>query len=103
MPKINWKEYNEKLVRRGEILFNAEFIENWKKELDSMNKKKRGHPYEYPDSYMQFLISIRYYCTSTTEPWKAFAGICRESLEYPLPITQQSIRDSLRWISILQP
>lgn len=41
MPKINWKEYNEKLVKRGEILFNAEFIENWKIELNSMNEKKR--------------------------------------------------------------
>jgi len=58
MPKINWKEYNEKLVKRGEILFSTEFIENWKRELDSMNEKKRGHPYEYPSSYMQFLISI---------------------------------------------
>jgi len=25
MPKINWKEYNEKLVKRGEILFSTEF------------------------------------------------------------------------------
>ncbi len=31
MPKINWKEYNEKLVKRGEILFSIEFIENWKR------------------------------------------------------------------------
>jgi len=47
MPKINWKEYNEKLVKRGEILFSTEFIENWKRELNLMNKRKRGHPYEY--------------------------------------------------------
>jgi len=65
MPKINWKEYNEKLVRRGEILFSIEFIENWKKELDSMNEKKRGHPYEYPNLYIQFLAAIRYYCLIT--------------------------------------
>ncbi len=60
MPKINWKEYNEKLVKRGEILFSTEFIENWKKELEEMNERKRGHPYEYPNSYMQFLVSIRF-------------------------------------------
>ena len=28
MPKINWKEYNEKLVKRGEIFIQSEFIEN---------------------------------------------------------------------------
>jgi len=27
-----------------------------------MNERKRGHPYEYPDSCMHFLASIRYYC-----------------------------------------
>lgn len=32
MPKINWKEYDEKLVKRGEILFSTEFIENRKRE-----------------------------------------------------------------------
>ena len=61
MPKINWKEYNKKLVKRGEILFSVEFIEKWMRELDSMNENKRGHIYEYLSSYMQFLISIRYY------------------------------------------
>jgi hypothetical protein len=74
MPKINWKEYNEKLVKRGEILFSTEFIENWKKELNSMNEKKRGHPYEYPNSYMQFLISIRYYCHLD---YRTLEGFCR--------------------------
>ena len=57
MPKINWKEYNEKL----------EFIENWKKELKEMNEKKRGHPYGYPNSYMQFLFLSDTTATSTTE------------------------------------
>ena len=92
MPKINWKEYNEKLVRRGEILFSVEFIENWKRELDSMNENKRGHPYEYPSSYMQFLISIRYCCHLDYRTLEA--GTCLKSLEYQHQITQQSTRDS---------
>jgi len=85
MPKINWKEYNEKLVKRGEILFSIEFIENWKKELDSMNKKKRGHPYEYPNSYMQFLASIRYYCHLDYRTLEGFCRILSKILGIPTP------------------
>jgi len=103
MSKINWKEYNEKLVKRGEILFSTEFIENWKRELSSMNEKKRGHPYEYPNSYMQFLISIRYYCPSITEPLKDSVGTCQNSLIYQLLIIQQFTRGSSKWISIPLP
>ncbi len=85
MPKINWKDYNEKLVKRGEILFSTEFIENWKRELNSMNERKRGHPYEYPNSYMQFLISIRYYCHLD---YRTLEGFCRNLsriLDIPAP------------------
>jgi hypothetical protein len=33
----NWKEYNEQLVRRGEIYISLDF--------DEMNYKKRGRPH----------------------------------------------------------
>jgi hypothetical protein len=33
MSDRNWKEYNEALVRRGEILLDMEFLDNWSKEL----------------------------------------------------------------------
>jgi len=39
-----------------------------------MNEKKRGHPYEYPNSYMLFLISIRYYCHLD---YRTLEGFCR--------------------------
>ena len=85
MSKINWKEYNEKLVKRGEILFRVEFIENWKRELDSMNENKRGHPYEYPSSYMQFLASIRYYCHLDYRTLEGFCRSLSRILEIPTP------------------
>ena len=56
--KRNWKEYNEKLVRRGEILIFMDFIKNWEKELNEMNKNKKGRPYQYPDSFMNFLAFL---------------------------------------------
>jgi hypothetical protein len=38
--KINWPEYNESLVRRGEIMFDTDFLENWRAELKKMNEGK---------------------------------------------------------------
>jgi len=29
MPDRNWKEYNEALVKRGEILLDMDFIYSW--------------------------------------------------------------------------
>ena len=49
----NWKNYNRKLVRRGEAYISLDFIETWKKELDEMNKGKEGAPYVF---HLKFLI-----------------------------------------------
>ena len=49
-----------------------------------MNGEKRGHPYEYPNSYMQFLASIRYYC----HDYRTLEGFCRnlsKILDIPTP------------------
>jgi len=32
-PGRNWKEYNERLVRRGEVALDVESLKGWKKEL----------------------------------------------------------------------
>jgi len=32
-----------------------DFIKNCEKELEEMNKNKKGRPYEYSNSFMQFL------------------------------------------------
>lgn len=53
--KRNWREYNEKLVRRGEMYISLDFLESWGKELESMNEGKVGAPYQYPESLMIFL------------------------------------------------
>ncbi|MFH0862903.1 MAG: IS5 family transposase [Candidatus Altiarchaeota archaeon] len=53
-PKEGWKAYNEKLVRRGELMFDVEFVKYQGKELLKINRKKRGRPYDYPDSLFKF-------------------------------------------------
>lgn len=66
MHERNWKEYNKTLTRRGAIPFSLEFLETWHKELMSMNKGKRGRPFNHPIGFILFLkvlhdiLHIRY-------------------------------------------
>jgi hypothetical protein len=57
----HWNEYNEKLVRRGEIFISKDIIKNWNKELAVMNRNKRGRRYQFPDSFMMVLGYARAY------------------------------------------
>jgi hypothetical protein len=47
----DWRIYNERLVRRGEILISRVVIKSWNKELVVMNHNKRGRRFPYQDSY----------------------------------------------------
>jgi len=53
-PQEGWPAYNQKLVRRGEVYFDLEFLKDIQKELKKQNKGKRGRPFDYPDSLIQF-------------------------------------------------
>jgi hypothetical protein len=55
--KLNWPEYNESLVRRGEIMFDTGFLANWRAELKSMNAGKEGSRYRYPNSLILLLLA----------------------------------------------
>jgi hypothetical protein len=52
---VKWSEYNESLVRRGEILLGFDVIDNWDKELADMNRGKLGGPFHYPDTFVLML------------------------------------------------
>lgn len=62
----NWPEYNEHLIKRGEILLYFEHLESWEEELKQMNRNKRGRPFKFPNSLifvakmLRFQYSIRY-------------------------------------------
>jgi hypothetical protein len=58
---VKWSEYNESLVRRGEILLGFDVIDNWDKELEEMNKGKTGEPFHYPDTFVLMLGYAKVY------------------------------------------
>jgi len=55
MQRRNWKEYNDRLVKRGEVYISLDFLEKWDEELQKMNKGKVGRPYLYPETFIYFL------------------------------------------------
>jgi len=59
--KVNWHEYNESLVRRGEVMFDTDFLENWRAELKAMNEGKEGAKYHYPNSLIRLLATVHAY------------------------------------------
>jgi len=71
--KINWSEYNESLVRRGEVMFDADFLDNWRAELKIMNKGKEGAKYLYPNSLISLLATVHVYLL----PYRQLEGFLR--------------------------
>src|SRR3989338_2942680 len=55
IDKRDWKEYNTKLVKRGEFYINPAFMDSWIDEIKEMNAGKVGQPYLYPQSLIEFL------------------------------------------------
>lgn len=61
----DWGSYDRFLVARGTNLarfmhdMNNEMRKGWEKELEEMNRGKRGRPYIYPDSFMAMLVTFR--------------------------------------------
>lgn len=58
---VNWRAYNESLVRRGQVMLDFDVIDGWEEELEKMNEGKVGEPYHYPESFVQLLGYMRTY------------------------------------------
>ena len=56
----DWKQIDEKLIRRGELILELGFLENYQEELEAMNHAKEGRPYRLTDTYIQFLTAVRH-------------------------------------------
>ena len=57
----DWPSYNRSLVRRGEILFSYDFLDEWDTVLAKMNENKKGRKFIYPDSFILVIGYIRIY------------------------------------------
>ena len=51
--KRDWLKINEELVVRGEFLIDIDWMKSWDKELEVMNSRKKGRPYEFPESLIE--------------------------------------------------
>ena len=79
---MNWRNYNESLVRRGEVLLDFDVIDNWDTELEGMNKDKKGRKFVYPDSFIKLLGYMRVYFHL---PYRQTEGVVREHASNTLP------------------
>jgi len=67
-----WKEYNDKLVKRGEVLIDFGFLKDMDKELEELNKGKRERPYRYSES----LFKILGYFYAFVKNYRIIEGLC---------------------------
>ena len=79
---MNWKKYNESLVKRGEVLLDFDVMDNWDSELEKMNQRKEGRKFVYPDSFIKLLGYMRAYFHL---PYRQTEGIVRSHAANTLP------------------
>jgi hypothetical protein len=76
---MSWHHYNESHVERGRVMFDLGFADRWSSELDEMNKEKRGRPYEFPESYLEFLSFFK---VGLDAPYRVIEGMTEALSEY---------------------
>jgi hypothetical protein len=57
---MTWKEIDEKLIKRGELILDLDFLEHHQQELEAANQSKNGRPYQMAANYIQLLAAVRY-------------------------------------------
>ena len=77
-----WKRVDERLIERGMLIMDLNFLRNYRDKLIGINRKKRGRPYRIAESYVRFLAVIRYLFSLG---YKQLEGLTR-SLERVFPI-----------------
>jgi len=57
---MDWKKIDDRLIRRGTLLLDLGFVNNYGRELKRMNQGKPGRPFKLTNSYVRFVGFIRY-------------------------------------------
>ncbi len=53
---VNWRIYNESLVRRSEIVLSFDVIDNWNNEFSKMNDGKEVHYADVQIFWFDYLV-----------------------------------------------
>lgn len=77
--KRDWKKENEKGVVRGEFLFDIDFVMSWDEELIEMNEEKRGAPFQFPESFIEWLAVLSQWISN-----RGLQGVTRRFQMYGL-------------------
>ncbi len=93
MP-TDWRETDERLIRRGELILELSFVENYQAELDAMNHGKEGRPYKLTPTYIQFLTAFR---ILYSVPYRQLEGFTRalHKLIPQLPPRARAFKDNV--------
>jgi hypothetical protein len=77
----NWQEYNESLVKRGEMYLTFDFLDSWGSDLEKLNRGKLGRKFAYPWSFIELLMMIH---VIFHLPYRQLEGFLRK-LSEPIP------------------
>ena len=74
-----WSTYNEHLVRRGEFYLSLDFVDQWDNLLTQMNNNKRGHPFQYPNPFIEWMACIHIFLQM---PYRQMEGFTRKLSDF---------------------
>ena len=94
----DWRLTNERLVVRGEFLLELDWVKSWDTELADMNKGKRGHPYEFPESLIKFQAVLNQWIS-----YRGLEGVARKLEENSLIQRHNDYSSAYRRIVKMNP
>ena len=71
----DWSPYNELLTKRGEFSLSLDFVDQWDAQLAQMNAGKRGRPFQYPASFIEWMARIHVFLRM---PYRQMEGFVRK-------------------------
>jgi len=69
--KRDWREYNNKLIKRGELLISPQ---TFGFEEKHGQEKKRGRPFTYPELFIRMLLFIKF---ALRLPYRQMEGLAK--------------------------
>jgi len=93
-----WKRVGERLIKRGMLTMDLDFLRGYRDELVRMNRRKRGRPYRIAESYVRFLAVIRYLFSLGYSQLEGFTRSLEKNFPI-LPVIDYSwIRRRIVWL-----